>query len=78
MKNGNMNIIYVRAYNGGLIPIKNVNLVTVDPNKGNITQEIPMTVIMEKLMYHNMNDYIEPRDNWLQLDNYSIIQSEKK
>jgi len=73
-----MDIIYIRAYNGGLIPIKNVNLVTVDPNKGNITQEIPMTFIMEKLMYHNMNDFVETRDNWQKLDNYSIVQSEKK
>ena len=78
MKNGNMNIIYIRAYNGGLIPIKSVNLVTVDPNKGNITQELPMTFIMEKLMHHNMNDFLEIRDNWQKLDNYSIIQSEKK
>jgi len=75
--NGNMNIIYIRAYNGGLIPIKNVQLVTVDPNKGNVTQEIPMTFIMEKLMYHNMNDFVEPKDNWLQLDNYNIVESKK-
>ena len=75
--NANMNIIYIRAYNGGLIPIKNVNLVTIDPNKGNITQELPMTFVVEKLMHHNMNDYIETKDNWLQLDNYSIIESEK-
>ena len=77
MNNGNMNIIYVRAYNGGLIPIKNVQLVTVDPNKGNITQEIPMTFIMEKLMYHNMNDYVETRNNWRELDNYSMLERKK-
>jgi hypothetical protein len=77
MKNGNMNIIYIRAYNGGLIPIKNVNLVTIDPNKANITQELPMTFIMEKLMHHNMNDYVEPKDNWLELNNYSILESKK-
>ena len=75
--NSNMSIIYIRAYNGGLIPIKNVQLVTVDPNKGSVTQEIPMTFVMEKLMYHNMNDYVEPRDNWLRLDNYSIVESKK-
>jgi len=75
--NANMSIIYIRAYNGGLIPIKNVQLVTVDPNKGNITQELPMTFIMEKLMHHNMNDFIEPKDNWRQLDNYDIVKDKK-
>ena len=75
--NGNMDIIYIRAYNGGLIPIKNVKLVTADPNKGTITQELPMTFVMQKLMYHNMNDFVEPRDNWQQLDNYSIVESKK-
>ena len=72
--NANMNIIYVRAYNGGLIPIKNVNLVTVDPNKGNITQELPMTFIMEKLMHHNMNNFEAVRDDWRGLDNYNIVE----
>lgn len=75
--NGNMGIIYIRAYNGNLIPINKVQLVTVDPNKGNVTQEIPMTVIMEKLMYYNMNDFIEPKDNWRELDNYDIIRGNK-
>lgn len=75
--NGNMGIIYIRAYNGNLIPINKVQLVTVDPNKGNVTQEIPMTVIVEKLMYHNMNDFIEPKDNWRELDNYDIIRGKK-
>jgi hypothetical protein len=75
--NANMNIIYIRAYNGGLIPIKNVQLVTVDPNKGNITQELPMTFIVEKLMHHNMNDFVETKESWTQLDNYSIVESKK-
>lgn len=77
MKNGNMDIIYIRSYNGSLIPIKNVQLVTLDPNKGNILQEIPMTFLIEKLMYHNMNDFVEIKDNWKQLDNYEMVKDKK-
>jgi hypothetical protein len=24
-----------------------------------------------------MNDYVEPKDNWLELNNYSILESKK-
>ena len=77
MNSGNMNIIYIRAYNGSLIPIKNVQLVTIDPNRSVVTQEIPMTHIMEKLMHHNMNNFVETKDNWKELDNYSMLERKK-
>jgi hypothetical protein len=77
MINGNMDIVYIRAYNGNLIPIKNVQLVTLDANKGSVVQEIPMTLLVEKLMYHNMNDYVELKDNWKHLDNYDIVKDKK-
>jgi hypothetical protein len=70
----NMDIIYVRAYNGGsLIPIRNVKLVTVDPNSGNIVQEIPMIKCVEDLMQYNMHNFVRSKEDWQELDSYSIV-----
>lgn len=73
----NTNIIYIRAYNGSLIPINKVNLVTTDPNNGKIVQEITLESCIEKLIHHNMNNYEKIRDNWVELDNYNIVEKKK-
>lgn len=73
----NTNIIYIRAYNGSLIPISKVNLVTTDPNTGKIVQEITLECCIEKLIHHNMNNYEKIKDNWLELDNYTIAEKKK-
>lgn len=74
MKNYNPDIIFIRAYGGNLIPISRVELVTLDPNNGKVQQEIPLEFCIKKLMYHNMHDYEEVKDNWQKLDNYSMLE----
>ena len=51
MKNYNPDIIFVRTYNGTLIPISRVQLVTTDPNNGKVTQEIPLEFCIKRLMH---------------------------
>lgn len=70
----NTDIIYIRAYNGSLIPISKVNLVTTDPNNGKITQEIPLEVCINKLMHHNMNNFESTESDWRKIDNYNIVE----
>lgn len=75
MKNFNPDIIYVRIYNGSLIPLSKANLVTTDPNNGKVTQEIPLEFCIKKLMHHNMNNFETTDTNWTKLDNYNIVES---
>jgi hypothetical protein len=70
----NTDIIYIRAYNGSLIPISKVNLVTTDPNNGKITQEIPLEFCINKLMHHNMNNFESTESDWRKIDNYNIVE----
>lgn len=77
MKNYNPDIIYVRVYGGSLIPLSKVNLVTTDPNNGNIAQEIPLEMCIGKLMHHNMNNFEAVRDDWRGLDNYNIVETKR-
>lgn len=74
MKNFNSDIIFIRAYNGSLIPISKVSLVTTDPNNGKIVQEIPLEFCVDKLVHNNMNNFEDVKDNWTQLDNYNIVE----
>ena len=62
MEEGNMDIIYIRAYGGSLIPISKVKLVTVDPNNGTVQQEIPMTKCIAHLMHMNQHNFEKPKD----------------
>ena len=78
MTNSNMDIIYIRAYNGSLIPIDKVKLVTVDPNSGKIVNEIPLTTCIEKIIHTNLNNFNVPNEKWRQLDNYNMIEGVKK
>jgi hypothetical protein len=71
----NTGIVYIRAYNGSLIPISKVNLVTTDPNTGKVVQEVSLQHCIEKLMYHNMNNFEKIKDDWKNLDNYSIVEN---
>lgn len=68
MNVGNTNIMYVRLYGGQLIPLNKVNFVQVDPNNGNIVQEIPLNEPINKLMWHNMHDYNKPLEDWHDLN----------
>jgi hypothetical protein len=70
----NSNIIYIRAYNGSLIPISKVNLVTTDPNNGKVTQEIPLEFCINKLMHHNMNNFEKTENDWHKIDNYNVLE----
>ena len=70
----NSDIVYIRAFNGSLIPIGKVSLVTTDPNSGKILQEIPLESCINKLMYYNMNNFEKIRDDWKELDNYNIVE----
>lgn len=74
MLNYNPDIIFIRAYNGSLIPISKVNLVTIDPNNGKVIQEIPFDFFVQKLIHHNMNNFENARTNWKQIDNYDIME----
>jgi hypothetical protein len=74
VKNYNPDIIFVRTYNGTLIPITRVQLVTTDPNNGKVQQEIPLEFCIKKLMHHNMNNYETTEDNWQKIDNYNIVE----
>jgi hypothetical protein len=74
MKNYNSDIIFVRLYGGSLIPISKVQIVTTDPNNGKVQQEIPLELCINKLMYHNMNNFETIENNWHKLDNYNIVE----
>jgi hypothetical protein len=74
MKNYNKNIIYIRIYGGSLIPLDKVELVTTDPNNGKVLQEIPLSVPIEKLMHHNMNNFVQSPSNWNKLNSYDIVE----
>ena len=78
MTNGNMNIIYIRAYNGNLIAIDKVKLVTVDPNSGMIVNELPLATCIEKIIQTNLNNFNTPNEKWQQLDKYNMIEGAKK
>jgi hypothetical protein len=74
----NANIIYIRAYNGSLIPISRVQLVTTDPNTGDVVQEVPMLDIIEKLMHHNMNYFEKTERSWKKIEEYDMLQKVPK
>jgi len=74
----NSNIIHIRAYNGSLVPINKVMLVTTDPNTGKILQEVPLADLIEKLMYHNMNSFERTEMPFRDLESYDIIQQVKR
>jgi hypothetical protein len=56
---GNNDIMFIRVY-GKLVPIHKVDFVQVDPNKGHIVQDMPLTQPINLLMYMNMHDFIKP------------------
>lgn len=74
----NSNIIHIRSYNGSLVPINKVMLVTTDPNTGKILQEVPLADLIEKLMYHNMNSFERTEMPFRDLESYDIIQQVKR
>jgi hypothetical protein len=56
---GNNDVMFIRVY-GKLVPIHKVDFVQVDPNKGHIVQDMPLTQPINLLMYMNMHDFIKP------------------
>jgi hypothetical protein len=73
-----MDIVYIRAYNGSLIAISKVNLVTVDPNSGKIVNEFPLSTCIEKIIQSNLNNFNSVKDKWQMIDNYNMIEEVKK
>ena len=73
----NSNIVHIRSYNGSLVPINKVMLVTTDPNTGKVLQEVPLVDLIEKLMHHNMNCFEKTERHWRDVENYDIIQKVK-
>lgn len=69
----NSDIIYVRSYNGSLVPLNKVMLVTTDPNSGKVLQEVPLADLIEKLMHHNMNSFEKTECHWRDVENYDVI-----
>lgn len=56
---GNNEVMFIRVY-GRLIPISKVDFVQLDPNKGNIIQDIPLSEPINLLMHKNMHDFSKP------------------
>lgn len=74
----NKDIIYIRAYGGTLIPLSKVNLVTVNPNKTNvITQELPLSRVLEHLYRLNEHYIISQDKSWDELEEYAIVKELK-
>lgn len=63
---GNKSIMFVRI-NNRLYNIKDVNFVQVDPNTGKITQDIPLSKPINKLMWYNNNSFEKPIEDWTKL-----------
>jgi len=74
----NLNIIHIRAYNGSLIPVNKVMLVTTDPNTGSVIQEISMVDIIQKLMHHNINHFEKTELSWKKIEEYDILKKAEK
>lgn len=70
----NMSIIYVRCYGGALVPINKVELITVDPNNGSTTQNIPLARCIQDLMYYNMNNFAKVKDAREQVESFTMLQ----
>lgn len=70
---GNMDIIFVRSWSGQLVPINKCTIVTVDPNTGKVTQEIPLVNCIRDLMHNNMNNFEKLKETWQFLDNYEML-----
>jgi hypothetical protein len=64
---GNKDVMFVRVY-GRLIPIEKIDFVQIDPNKGNIVQDIPLLEPIQKLMWHNLHSFNKPLEDWIDLE----------
>lgn len=63
---GNNEVLFIRVY-GRLVPIDKVDFVQVDPNRGQIIQDVPLSEPINLLMYKHMHDFkniIEDRKNF--------------
>lgn len=77
---GNKDVMFVRVY-GRLVPIEKIDFVQVDPNTGNIVQDIPLLQPIEKLMWHNLHNYTKPIQDWQDLEEkpeFKLIQNINK
>lgn len=60
---GNTNIMYVRIW-GRLVPVNQVDFVQVDPNTGDIEQEIPLERVVQSLMRFNLEAFAKVNTDW--------------
>lgn len=60
---GNNTIMFIRV-NNRLHNIKDVAFVQIDPNTGKITQDIPLTKPINKLMWYNNQAFEQPSQDW--------------
>ena len=77
---GNKDVMFIRVY-GRLVPIEKIDFVQVDPNTGNIVQDIPLLEPIDKLMWDNLHNYTKPIQDWLELEEkpeFKLIQNINK
>ena len=60
---GNTNIMYVRVW-GRLVPVNQVQFVQLDPNTGDIEQDIPLDRVVQSLMRFNLEAFAKVNTDW--------------
>lgn len=63
---GNTDIMYVRVW-GRLVPVNQVNFVQVNPNNGEIEQDIPLSRVVQSLMKFNLEAFQKMKTSWKEL-----------
>lgn len=63
---GNTDIMYVRVW-GRLIPVNQVDFVQLDPNNGEIEQDIPLARVVQSLMKFNLEAFEKIKTSWRDL-----------
>lgn len=63
---GNTDIMYVRVW-GRLVPVNQVNFVQINPNNGEIEQDIPLSRVVQSLMKFNLEAFQKMKTTWKEL-----------
>lgn len=63
---GNTDIMYVRVW-GRLVPVNQVNFVQINPNNGEIEQDIPLSRVVQSLMKFNLEAFQKMKTSWKEL-----------
>lgn len=64
---GNTDIMFVRVH-GRLVPIENVNFVQISPQTGKITQDIPLKLPINRLMWYNTHSFVKSVETLAELN----------